>query len=493
MKNAMLKLNMFNWKRILILLIFFMGVLIAATTVSADALTLTATAKVNSADGAYMRSTPSISSDKNKIRLLKDNKSIVINKEVFTSTKSIGKKKVWYYITVSGKKGYIRSDCVDSIKYSPVKGTTTDTINYRVGPNTAYTSEGTINNDTTVSRCLKAYLKGNSQVWYKIKKDGKYYYVSGEFVKKYVEPSKKITITTEGLTYPTKVWQGVPFYLRGIITSNTTIEKVRIGVRNAENTLWVVPSKPAQNDSVNANTFDISTLDSQVSFGKLTKGAYIYRVDVFVDGKWKNNIVKKSFTVKVIKTGESAGAIADQAVAIAWPDDANKEANSAFNGGDATDAFKDAFDAVFPDHTSWGNKYTKVGADCGVFVATVIRSCGYDKTLTYNLTNSTSSLFALLPSDTAKWQQLFSYNSADGEAAELSESLYKSGDIIMYHKKSGGQHILIYVKKDGVGYMVEAANTGSDSSSYYGRMDKATSKITNLNKYTDFYVYRAAK
>ena len=490
----MLKLNICNWKRILILLVIFMGVLIAATTVSADAVTLTATAKINATGGAYMRSTPSTSSEKNKIRLLKDNKSIVINKEVFTSTKSVGKKKVWYYITVSGKKGYIRSDCVDSIKYSPVKGSTTDTINYRIGPNTAYTSEGTIKSKTTVSRCLKAYLKGNSQVWYKIRKDSKYYYVSGEYVKNYVEPSEEPAFTITGLTYPTKIWQGIPFYLHGTITCTMPMERVRVRVLRVVSDEKTTEEFKAENKAVNANSFDISTVDSQIKFGSLKKGSYIYRIDAYVDGKWKNNIVKKSFTVKVIPSGKWGDIIADKAKELAWPLNTPKSTYT-FNGGSATEAFNTAFNDVFPTHASWGNKNTKVGADCGVFVATVIRASGYDPDFVYNLTGS-NSLFLKMPQDTSKWIQVFSYtkpeeNTDDNTNVVIDQSLLKNGDIIMYHKKSG-QHILIYVKEDSKGYMVEAANSDD---SYYGRIAEVSSKITNVTDkgYLDYYIYRAAK
>ncbi len=480
-------------KKKLILLVVLMTALLATTVTSVDALTWSATAKVNSADGAYMRKSPTTKNDKNKIAILNDNRNIEIKKEVFTNKTKTGKTYKWYYIAVSGKSGYIRSDCVDSISYTTVKGSTKAKLNYRVGPGTGMKVAGTLKKKAKVSIVLKANLKGSSQVWYKIKIKSKYYYVSSKYIKLGSNDPSKPNITTTNLSYPTEVWQGVPFYLRGTINSDQIIEKVRLGIRNQENKLWVVPSKPVENDMVNSTTFDISTLDAQVPFGSLSKGAYVYRVDVCIGGKWKNNIVRKSFKVKVIPNGKGAAVIAEQAIKLAWANDADYKTKSAFNGGEATIEFKEAFDSVFPTHSGWTNKFTKVGADCGVFVATVIRSCGYDPTFNYYLTGA-NSLFNVLPKYPQTWTQVISYDKSNGDVLTLNESLFKSGDIIMYHKPSG-QHILIYVKVGDKGYMVEAGNTGSASTRYYRRMDEVTDKITDIKGrgYKDFYVYRAAK
>lgn len=485
-------LNICNFKVILILAIIFIGACFAMSSASANALTLDATAKINAKDGAYLRKSASTSSA--QIQLIKDNKTITIKKEVFTNKTSTAKTYKWYYVSYSGKNGYVRSDCVDNIKYTTDKGITTDELNYRVGPDTNYASKGSLKKNTVVTRCLKSYFKGSSQVWYKIKKGSNYYYVSGKYVKVYKETKGTASITVTDLSYPTTVWLKVPFFLRGTITSTQTIEKVRLGIRNSKNKKWVLPSKPAQKDDVNDYTFEISTLDSQIAFASLAKGSYIYRVDVCIGGKWKTNVVKKSFKVKAIPSGKGASVIAEQAIKLAWPNDADYKTKSAFEGGDATEAFKTAFDSVFSTHAGWTNKFTKVGADCGVFVATVIRSCGYDPTFNYYLTGS-NSLFNVLPKYPKTWTQVFSYTETEGVTAPvLDQSLFKSGDIIMYHKTSG-QHILIYVKVDGKGYMVEAGNTGNESTSYYGRMDEVTDKITDINGrgYKDYYIYRAAK
>lgn len=170
-----------KWKKIAIAVI---AVMLATTTfcfADSGVGELTATARVNSKGGAYLRKAASATSK--QVKLLKNNAKIVIKKEVFTSkTKSKSTNK-WYYIkTTKGKKGYIRSDLVDNIKYKTVKAQATDNLNYRFGAGTGMKIKSSFAKYDLMNVVLKAYPKKSRELWYKIKKGNRYYYVCASFV-----------------------------------------------------------------------------------------------------------------------------------------------------------------------------------------------------------------------------------------------------------------------------------------------------------------------
>lgn len=175
--NSIKKRNIINV--VAILGIIFCMFLIAA--ISADAIEATATAKVNAKGGAYLRKTASTKAK--QVKLLKNNAKITIQKEVFTAKKKYNASNKWYYIkTAKGKKGYIRSDLVDTIKYTEVKAQATDALNYRFGAGTGMEVKSTFKNYDLMTIVLKSYPKNSSELWYKIKKGSKYYYVCASFV-----------------------------------------------------------------------------------------------------------------------------------------------------------------------------------------------------------------------------------------------------------------------------------------------------------------------
>ena len=144
-----------------------------------------ASGQVNSSDGAYLRKSSSTNSS--QIALLEDNTQVTIYKEVFKKQSSTSAVNVWYYVKADGKKGYIRSDLVDNVKYGAVKGKVKSKTNYRKGPGTKMKILGKYKKGKKVTVCLKANpvssTKGSSKKWYKVKAGSKYYYVCSKSIK----------------------------------------------------------------------------------------------------------------------------------------------------------------------------------------------------------------------------------------------------------------------------------------------------------------------
>ncbi len=164
-----------------IMLIVTFAIVLAASFSSFGA-TASGTGYVNARSGAYLRKSASTSSG--KVTLLKNNTKITINKEVFVNKTHYTSKYKWLYVTVKGKKGYIRSDLVDGIKYSAVSGKTTSSLNYRKGAGASMPRKGTLSKGRSVNIYMTAKPKGSSTLWYKIKVNGSYCYVCSTWVTK---------------------------------------------------------------------------------------------------------------------------------------------------------------------------------------------------------------------------------------------------------------------------------------------------------------------
>ena len=144
-----------------------------------------ASGQINSPEGAILRKSSNTGSA--KLCVLSDNTRITIRKEVFKSKTSISKKNKWYYVTANGKKGYVRADLVDNIRYGSVKGKTKAQVNYRKGAGTRMKKKGTFRKGIKVTIVMKAKpvssTRGTSSTWYKIKAGRKYYYVCSSKIK----------------------------------------------------------------------------------------------------------------------------------------------------------------------------------------------------------------------------------------------------------------------------------------------------------------------
>lgn len=477
----------------MVITVLLISAILALGTVSVNAVTLTATAKIDSKDGAILRKSASTSSA--SVKVLANNSNITIKKEVFTTKKSTAKTKKWYYVTAGKKTGYVRSDLVDNVKYSyTVKAKTTAALNYRKGAGDKMPLVDTFKKKATVYKVLPAKAKGSSVVWYKLKVGQKYYYASGKYIKNIdatpvtpTNPSDKIAvIPSDDTTFPISsipLWRGQAFTLRGTLTCPKKITAVTIGIKSSAG-VWRTGSYSTY--TVNDTSFDISKADSAIKFGKLPVGDYVY----YAQAEVNNGIYKAfshKFSVKNPANAKWQELINKSALALAW-DETTAEEIWQFNGGAGTDNYVSAFNQYASSCTTSGNKFVKVGADCGVFVATAIRSCGFDSLIPTGLTGS-NSMFTYLESEAEKTDGKWMRVSYSGVESEL-----ELGDIVMYHKSSG-QHVLIYVVKNGVGYLAEAANTGTKSSSYYPRLNTSLTKILSpkIDSYQDIYVYRAVK
>ena len=141
--------------------------------------------QINSKEGAVLRKSSSTSSA--SVAVLADNTNVTISKEVFKSKTSTSKKKIWYYVSVNGKKGYVRGDLIDNISYDTAGGKTTAFVNYRKGAGIKMKKKSSFKKGASVTVVLKAApvksTKGTSGTWYKVKVGLKYYYVCSSKVK----------------------------------------------------------------------------------------------------------------------------------------------------------------------------------------------------------------------------------------------------------------------------------------------------------------------
>lgn len=446
--------------------------------VPTNALTLAkSTAKVDADGGVYLRKSTSTSSD--IVATIADNTKVTLKREVFTSAKNTKATTRWYYVSVSGKKGYIRSDCLDTFKYATTKVKTTDNLNYRTGPNSDMKLVGAFDGGEVIKAVLTAKLKGNDTTWYKIKKGSKYYYVSGKYITA-VSTNKKTTTAkatapavkeettpvvfdVTDLVYPKVIYTNVPFSVSGKITCNEEITKVVVGVVNSSNN-WTLK----ETVDVNSKEFDISTVDGRLKFGSLPVGNYTYKANFYVNGKAYTQ-VKKYF---IVKKAVIPAKITKTAIALAWPKGTAKKYYK-YSGGAPSEAYKKALDEAFPTHNKWSGA-AKKGASCDVFVGTTMRASGYDPTFPRGVDEDWSYL-----EKSDKWTKV-SYTG--------NESQLQSGDIIIYKRPSGRQHICIYVKISGTGYLAEA-----QISKYYGFINSGLNKVKKFSDKKKLYVYRATQ
>ena len=431
----------------------------------------TATGKVDSAEGAFLRKSASKKSA--KVTGLDDNTELVIMKEVFVTTKNTSSTKRWYRVKAGKKKGYIRADLVKDITYSSVSAVTNGKTNYRNGAGTSMKKRGTLKKGSKVTVLLKAKARGSSKEWYKIKKGNKQYYVAAsniEMAKNGVSDesatSDKVAFTLEDVTYPNKVGEGSPFVLKGTITCTEPMSKVEGGIAD-NNGSWVTSVSTDLNDK----SFDISTIDTQIKFGTLEKGSYVYKVNAYVDNKCYTKI-NRSFTV--VKQASSR-KITDTAFKLCWPiGTSSSKYKYGTSNGSATGKYTAALESAYPDRSKWGAA-PKVGASCDVFVGTVLRASGVD------------------PDAPRGLDEQFPYYKSSDKYTRISyngdHSVLRSGDIILFSMKKGGAHTCLYLVKDGKEYIAEANYKHT-----YAYIVRNTSDVNWRLKPKDkkeFFVYRA--
>ncbi len=453
----------------------------------------TATAKVTCKGGVYIRKSASMSSK--KVKFVNKGATIVVRRELFSSRNSTSAKKRWYYVSYGGKSGYVRANWIGKYKYSPAKAKATVNIAYRAGAGTAMKKKGSFKRGATLNIILQGKAKGSNAVWYKVLKGTKAYYISAKNVTfnmnaatdpvnpPPVDPNLKEAVTESStvggskgkpeftltdIRYPESLGETLPFSILGKVECTSEISRAEVKILNSSNKSILEYSIP-----VNSKKLDIKKLDAGVKFGTLTPGKYKYSLDMYIGSKCYN-MFKHSFTVRKLYWPDK---IASTAIALAWPL-GTEEATYKYSGGDASAAFKTALGQVYPNRANWGAA-PKVGASCDVFVGTVCRYSGYDPDMPRGLGDMSSGQWAHL-NNSDLWKEVpYSYKESD----------LRNGDIIIYQRPTGSEHVCVYVKINGKGYLAEAA-----IKTYYGHISKITSgsKIFKKSDKKKIKVYRAA-
>ncbi len=494
-------------------------------TITADAATpFTATGKIKPKKGTYLRATASNSGK--KLKKLKKNTRITITEEVFQNTSTKAKKK-WYAVKAGGKSGYIRSDYVKSVSYTKTSRVTTAKLNFRNGPSVKNKKKGSFKKGTTVAAVLKARRKGTGDVWFKVKKGKKYYYVHSAYLAdpasiKKTTPAPAPAPAPKPAPAPTPAPAPAPTPAPAATTpsnntqsvsssaANTTVSYASIEIKKADvnvgNTgikvtglrypvtlpqggafsVMGTVTSPIAIDSVTVGvvngsgswvtsssatcgekTFDIYELDSKIRFGGINAGTYAYRVIIRAGGR---DYVAGNYTFRIVKLNGPA-AIAAKAVALAWPEGTSESTYKS----SATNAEKAA--AKQANMSS--------AADCGNFATIVIRTALGNNSIPNFLNKALGTKGDLSEMQAIARPYGFSAYAWDGNMSSL-----RAGDVLVY-KKNGdtssgaGQHIFIYLGNNKV---AEA----NHPKHYYGNIDtKSPGKgVLSLNDRKFYYVLR---
>lgn len=245
-----------------------------------------ASGKINASGGACLRAHTNTGS--RQLAMVSDNTGVTILREVFTS-KSTKATKRWYYVSVNGKEGYIRSDLIDSITYANIPATVVTRANYRTGPSSGMAKKGSVSNGQSITILSEAKLKGKSQKWYRASINGGTYYIRDKYVSlgssapavsAQAAQAVLSKVTVDGQSNPSILEVGGRFTVKGIVNAPEPITSVTVGVVNASGQ-WAF----SQTRQVNAKRFDIYSIDKALPFGTLPAGKYTYRVDVTFGGQ----------------------------------------------------------------------------------------------------------------------------------------------------------------------------------------------------------------
>ena len=160
----------------MLIVALMMTLAIAAASSSSHAISgLEASGYVNCSSGAILRT--GASTKNGKIAVLPQGATVEVQKEVFTHKKKRSASYRWYLVNTGAGVGYIRSDLVTITRYGSASGVTTKKVAYRRGAGTKMSKKGNIGKKKTFTIVLEAKAKGSSAVWYKIYRNGGYYYV----------------------------------------------------------------------------------------------------------------------------------------------------------------------------------------------------------------------------------------------------------------------------------------------------------------------------
>lgn len=154
--------------------------LVAPDAHNASAATVTASGRISDS-GVNLRQSANTSSK--VLGSLKKNTKLTIYKEIFTSKTSTAADKRWYYVSAGSKTGYVRADLVKDITWGNIAAVTTDGLNCRKGPSTAFKAITTVGADTGIALQLPAAMSGSNELWYRVSVNGSTAYVISQYVK----------------------------------------------------------------------------------------------------------------------------------------------------------------------------------------------------------------------------------------------------------------------------------------------------------------------
>lgn len=107
--------------------------------------------------------------------------------------------------------------------------------------------------------------------------------------------SKTFNVTTikiSSYNYPSSITKGKSFSIYGMVKSSYKIKKVKVSVINSSGkTVLSASATP------NAKSYSIKKLDAKITFGKLSKGTYTYKITA-TDTKTSVTVLSKKFKVK---------------------------------------------------------------------------------------------------------------------------------------------------------------------------------------------------
>lgn len=165
-----------------LMLVFLMSAIMVVpdTANVSAAVRFSAPAEINSPEGAYLRAGPSKSTK--RLALLKHRSKVTVSMEHYTSSTNSNVRTRWFYVTVGSKRGYVRADLLKNIAYRPRAAWATDDLNYRYGAGTSMKRKGTLRKGSPVIVVFEGRPYKSKKAWYKIRIDGYYYYVCGDYI-----------------------------------------------------------------------------------------------------------------------------------------------------------------------------------------------------------------------------------------------------------------------------------------------------------------------
>lgn len=184
-------------------------------------------------------------------------------------------------------KGIITSDVPISMVHVRVINSEGSVVTTKkVYPNAPSYDLKDINQYIDFAKCVK----GNYQLLISAKDvSGNHRLLTSDFS---VYTASKLRITD--YNYPSKIKKGSGYSIKGMVRSNYYLKTVKVKIENSKGV--VVLEAAADLKGLKKLTYSVKNLDSKITFGKLAKGKYRYKVSS-TDSKVTRTLVNKEFTV----------------------------------------------------------------------------------------------------------------------------------------------------------------------------------------------------